>query len=152
VTGSDKFRSTIIKGLTTLAEKQPWFRQAYNAVAGSSEVNVHIREGSCRRGAGNCAYLVGRSDVYVDISSEGEGVTELNLMNSGGHEFVHAAGMLSHRVNTGIDPQCGGRDRPGNGCIAYYDNLNRNTLGLPVRDDIDGKDYARQKGLPMWRP
>jgi hypothetical protein len=152
VRGSRAFRRTVIQGLMTLANEQPWFRRAYLAVAGSSRHNIYITEGRCRRSAtSNCEWSGGRRTAHINLAPNSN---VLELMNSAGHEMLHAFGDLEYANPglTGIDRECGRADGPMNGCIAYYDNLNRDVLGLPNVPDDDGAIYAQRRGLRMWNP
>jgi RHS repeat-associated protein len=147
VRGSAGFRRTVINGLLTLANRQPWFRHGYDAIAGSSTHHIYIREQPCRRGFGNCQGMVNRRIGYIDLAPN---MNALQLVTSAGHELVHAMGDLSRVLKTGIDAECGREDSSSNGCIAYYDNLNRDALGVRNIDDEDGRRFARERGLPMW--
>jgi hypothetical protein len=148
VTGSAFFRRSVIRGLLTLANRQPWFRRGYDQIAGSTRVHIYISERSCREGYGICQGMNGRRTGYIDLVRSTDA---LQLARSAGHELVHAMGDLAGVLDTGIDAECGRKDSSENGCIAYYDNLNRDALGIANLDDEDGRRYARERGLPMWR-
>lgn len=63
--------------------------------------------------------------------------------------MIHAFGDLAkNNEAVQFDPACGDPDSSPNGCVEYYDDRNRDVLGLPRTNDPEGKEYARENNLP----
>jgi RHS repeat-associated protein len=143
--GSPAWTKIMEDGFHYLADQHPWFRTAYNAIASSSEANVHIFQQECHGGMNSCQFMTNRRTARIELGPRASART---MTRSLGHEFMHAAGDLSGIVPTGIDPECGRPDGGANGCIAYYSQLIEKSLGLPTGNDEDAADFARRKRLP----
>jgi RHS repeat-associated protein len=153
VTGSPRFRRAVIGGLVQLAGAQPWFAGAYNVVAASPRIHIRINEDPtnsvcARRGmmAVNCQYMTSRRTAHIILGSNADATA---LARGAGHEMIHAFGDLAKNNEAVLfDTACGDPDASSNGCVEYYDDRNRDVLGLPRTNDPEGKEYARENNLP----
>jgi hypothetical protein len=153
VTGSSQFRAAVIGGLVSLARAQPWFNAVYNVVRSSSRVHIRIVEDRTnmwckRRGrmADNCQFMTNQRNTLIVLGSNPDATS---LARGAGHEIVHAFGDLAkNNDEVQFDEDCGLQDSSENGCVEYYDDQNRDVLGLPNTNDPEGQEYARQHNLP----
>jgi hypothetical protein len=94
----------------------------------------------------NCQFMSNRRTANIVLGSNADATA---LARGAGHEMIHAFGDLAK--NNGavqFDTACGDPDSSLNGCVEYYDDKNRDVLGLPRTNDLEGKEYARENNLP----
>ena len=94
----------------------------------------------------NCQYRVSKRDAVVVLGSNPNAT---DLARGAGHEMIHAFGDIAYNNDeVPFDQKCGLPDRDPKGCVEYYDDQNRDVLGLPRTNDPEGEEYAREQNLP----
>ena len=96
--------------------------------------------------ATNCQYMANRRTAIIVLGSDSD---PTSLARGAGHEMIHAFGDLAtYNKEVQFDSDCGRPDSHPNGCVEYYDDRNRDVLGIPRKNDPEGPEYARQNNLP----